>query len=237
MTRVREDFVPVFDAGGVDLVLSGHSHGYERSVLLNGHIGLSTSLDPGEVLDGGDGRREGDGVYRKPTPGRAANEGVVYVVAGASSRVGSGSYDHPVMWQSEPTLGSFVFDVDGLRLDARYLDATGYTHDHFSMEKGAVVAVAPGLEERGIHLESTRLRIGSRVECVGPAQAEWSLEVFDLRGRRLRSIPLGAAGGERRTVTWDGRDDRGEALARGTYLLRLVAADRTLATSRVAYLR
>lgn len=237
MTRVREDFVPLFDAGGVDLVLSGHSHGYERSVLLNGHVGLSTSLDPGEVLDDGDGRREGDGVYRKPTPGRAANEGVVYVVAGASSRVGTGSYDHPAMWQSEPTLGSFVFDVDGLRLDARYLDATGYTRDYFSLEKGAVVAVEPGLEERGIHLESNRLRIGSRIECVGPAQTALRLEVFDLRGRRLRSIPLVAADSERRAMTWDGRDDRGESLARGTYLLRLVAADRTLATARVAYLR
>ena len=43
--RVREKFVPLFEAAGVDLVLSGHSHSYERSRLINGHYGLSTDFD------------------------------------------------------------------------------------------------------------------------------------------------------------------------------------------------
>ena len=38
--------VPLLEAHGVDLVLSGHSHAYERSVLLDGHYGDSSTFSP-----------------------------------------------------------------------------------------------------------------------------------------------------------------------------------------------
>ena len=40
--EVREHLMPVIEAGGVDLVLTGHSHVYERSFLLNGAYGTPT---------------------------------------------------------------------------------------------------------------------------------------------------------------------------------------------------
>lgn len=39
LIEMRERFLPVMEKYGVDLVLTGHSHSYERSVLLNGHYG------------------------------------------------------------------------------------------------------------------------------------------------------------------------------------------------------
>ena len=55
---------------GVDLVLTGHSHSYERSFLIDGHYGTSATLNPAtHALDGGDGRTTaGDGAYMKPQP-------------------------------------------------------------------------------------------------------------------------------------------------------------------------
>lgn len=52
-----------------------------------------------------------------------------------------------------------------------------------------------------------------------------SLEVFDLAGRRLRTLAAGrlAAGTHQRT--WDGRDDHGRAVASGIYLIRLRGSD------------
>ena len=47
MKEMRERFLPVLDAYGVDLVLTGHSHSYERSVLLHDHYGVSSTLQPG----------------------------------------------------------------------------------------------------------------------------------------------------------------------------------------------
>ena len=44
LIEMRENVLPILDAGGVDLVLGGHSHSYERSFLIDGHYGHSTSL-------------------------------------------------------------------------------------------------------------------------------------------------------------------------------------------------
>jgi len=64
---MRQNALPILEAWGVDLVLGGHSHTYERSFLLDGHYGLSGTLDiSGNILDIGDGSETGDGVYQKP---------------------------------------------------------------------------------------------------------------------------------------------------------------------------
>ncbi len=50
------------------------------------------------------------------------------------------------------------------------------------------------------------------------------LEIFDVRGRRVRSIRVAdVAPGEEFLLQWDGRDDGGRELASGNYLLRLGA--------------
>ena len=36
LIEMRENFMPILEAGGVDLVLAGHSHIYERSMLIDG---------------------------------------------------------------------------------------------------------------------------------------------------------------------------------------------------------
>ena len=64
-TRMRTQALPVLEAGGVDLVLGGHSHTYERTFLLNGHYGLSTTLTQAMILDNGNGRPAADGAYVK----------------------------------------------------------------------------------------------------------------------------------------------------------------------------
>ncbi len=64
-----------------------------------------------------------------------------------------------------------------------------------------------------------------------PGTAEVSLEVFDLRGRKVRTLlkqPRVAVG--EHAAVWDGRDDAGRPVASGIYLSRLVATlrDRTV---------
>ena len=89
--RMRSLFVPVLEAYGVDLVLSGHSHAYERSFLLDGHYGLSSTLTSAMIKDGGDGRPSGDGAYSKVY---GPHGGTVYIVSGSSGRLTVGPLDH-----------------------------------------------------------------------------------------------------------------------------------------------
>ena len=137
LVDMRENVVPILDAHGVDLTLSGHSHSYERSFLLDGHYGHSSTLAPSMVLDGGDGRMGGDGPYSKVALGGTPHSGIVHAVAGSSGQTGGGSLDHPAMFVSLDVLGSLVLDIDGDRLDAVFLDAAGAIRDSFTIVKGA----------------------------------------------------------------------------------------------------
>ncbi len=132
---MRTNALPILEDHGVDLVLAGHSHSYERSFLLDGHYGLSASLVPSMVLDGGDGRIEGDGAYQKATAGASPHEGAVYVVAGSSGQTSGGALDHPAMFISLNSLGSLVLDAEGDRLTGRFIDHLGAEGDRFTIVK------------------------------------------------------------------------------------------------------
>jgi len=142
-TLMRENVLPVLEAYGVDLVLSGHDHSYQRSFLVNGHYGLSTTFTPEMALNGGDGREAGDGAYQKPD-GLVPNRGAVYTVAGSSASSGPGPFDHPTTVIGLDQLGSVVIDVDGARLDAAFVTDTGAVVDAWTLIKGAD-EVPPGL--------------------------------------------------------------------------------------------
>jgi gingipain R len=63
-----------------------------------------------------------------------------------------------------------------------------------------------------------------------------SLNVYDVAGRRVRTLIDGAEEPGAHMLVWDGRDEAGNALQAGTYFCRLVAGDRTLA-QRVVVLK
>jgi hypothetical protein len=89
------------------------------------------------ILDDGSGRPDEEGAYLKPGLGPAPNQGTVYVVAGSSGWATFQVGRHPVMHTSLLRMGSLVLDIDGQRLDAKFLRETGAIDDSFSIVKGA----------------------------------------------------------------------------------------------------
>jgi hypothetical protein len=136
MIQMRTNIVPILENYGVDLVLCGHSHDYERSYLVNGHYGFSDSLTPSMILDSGSGQPGDTGPYLKPFPGPSPHQGTVYVVAGSSGWATFQVGRHPIMRTSLLRMGSLVLDVDGKRLDARFVRETGAIDDSFTIIKG-----------------------------------------------------------------------------------------------------
>ena len=124
--------LPVVEDAGVDLVLSGHSHSYERSYLIDGHYGLSDSFTPEMKKDDGSGREDESGPYEKRSS--ASHGGTVYIVAGTSALADTVS-KHAAMHTSLSIPGSLVLDVYGKRLDVKFIDDGGEVKDYFTLKK------------------------------------------------------------------------------------------------------
>jgi flagellar hook assembly protein FlgD len=52
-------------------------------------------------------------------------------------------------------------------------------------------------------------------------ESEMLLTVYDIRGRKVRTLRSESVKAGQYQVTWDGRDDRGKVLSSGIYLYRL----------------
>ena len=134
LVEMRQNMLPILENGGVDLVLSGHSHSYERSYLIDGHYGTSGTFSESHKKNAGSGREPNP--YQKPagTPGR---QGAVYTVAGSSGKISGGALNHPAMFISLNVLGSIILDFQTNRLDLNFVDSTGAIRDHFTILKSA----------------------------------------------------------------------------------------------------
>ncbi|VAW53834.1 hypothetical protein MNBD_GAMMA06-1422 [hydrothermal vent metagenome] len=147
MQQMRENILPILEAGGVDLVLSGHSHVYERSYLLDCSYGYSDEFSSTNIVSSGvNGKhlqylkpmvQEGSSKKEESKKNDSVKEhkGAIYVVTGSSSKADQGSLDHPAHHVALSEAGSVVIDVDGNKLIARFINNKGLVHDEFSITK------------------------------------------------------------------------------------------------------
>lgn len=204
MKALRENFIPVMEEYGVDLILNGHSHVYERSYLINGHYGNSSSWDPATHLVSPQcGYDQIGEPYVKYLFGPDANKGTIYTVIGCSaSKDSDPDLDHPAMCYSaggDSTIGSFIIEVDGNRLDARFLRADGTFKDSFTIVKVDTttnLSPDPSSPVRDIKVYPNPFSDKTSVSYYLAHNAEVTLELYDLHGRmwRLQKNVTEAAG-------------------------------------------
>ena len=103
---------------------------YERSYLADCHYGTSDTLKPEMILS------RDKQHYQKRSVASGSHEGTVYAVVGSSARAAHGPMNHPIMASSMMEIGSLVVDVNGSRLDGRFIGGEGMVLDHFSITKG-----------------------------------------------------------------------------------------------------
>lgn len=224
LVDMRTNLLPVLEEGGVDLVLSGHSHSYERSFLIDGHYGPSGTLRPTNVLDASTGSPFDGSGYVKPTNGLASHEGTVYTVAGSASRTGGGPLNHPIMVTSLDELGSLVVDVWGNVLSAKFLDAAGDVRDDFVIVKGPPAVdtgepPAPPSAPFAAYPQPARRTVSVSFEThrAGRVRAH----VYDAAGRRIRTLRDDDEAAGTHTSTWDLTDADGRRVSPGVYFLRV----------------
>lgn len=133
MVQMRENLLPILESYGVDLVLYGHSHVYERTWLLQGHYGFSQTFSETNKLDGGNGRATGTGPYLKTARG----PGTVYVTAAVGGQLQNRmSEKHPAhLLKIADALGFLLIDVGGNQLDLQFIDTDIRVLDSFTISK------------------------------------------------------------------------------------------------------
>ena len=139
LVDAREKVLPILEQAGVDIVLSGHSHMYERSELINCHYGYSDSFNKNMIRQKSVKKK-----YNKKENNISASSGTIYAVIGSSSKVDSGSLNHPAMPNAFQEAGSMIFDVKKNKLNAYFVNKSGKVKDQFEITKG----VKFGMESR-----------------------------------------------------------------------------------------
>jgi hypothetical protein len=138
LAKIRQDFIRILERNGVDLVLCGHSHDYERSRLMKGHYGLESSFTSDHQLTTSSGKYDGSGDSCPYFKKSADNEGTIYIVAGSAGQLGGtkAGYPHNALPFADATHGgALMMEVEANRLDMKWITADGSVLDQFTMEK------------------------------------------------------------------------------------------------------
>lgn len=135
LVKMREVAVPVLEAGGVDLVLAGHSHVYERSALIQGVYGYgeppSHPVTDRELL-----RSEGKilqwdgGTYHQ-----MGSLGTVYSVIGNGGSKVKKTGVHPVMVSTRAINGSALLTIERDRLLFESVSIAGEVIDQIVIDR------------------------------------------------------------------------------------------------------
>lgn len=143
LIEIRDKVIRILDRYKVDLILCGHSHSYERSKIMKGHYGTESTFSPAlHNASTSSGLYDGSAnscPYLKSTAS-GQNEGIVYVVAGSAGKVSgtTSGYPHNAMYYSDATKGgSLYIEVEGNRLDAKWIAADSIVRDKFTILKDA----------------------------------------------------------------------------------------------------
>lgn len=213
-TEMRKYIVPILEAGGVDFVITGHSHVYERSYMIHGQYDSSaTFMDTPHIVNAQiSGRKDSNEVYYKNTTDlNYPNIGTVYNVMGCSGYIESTIYwlkqpknliSNALMYTySNKYIGSMAIQVNKDTLTARFLDKTGVVRDNYTIVKDnskpiSLVAatlktdVTEILNENGLQLGVFPNPTISAVAISYSLkeQSDVSLEMYDLQGRILKTI-------------------------------------------------
>lgn len=218
MALIRSVINPVLEEYGVDLVLNGHSHAYERSYLMKGHFGDSASFNSSYIVDSSKGSPN---PFVKYYDAPDANQGTIYAVVGCGGQLScSGSLAHPAHYYTTcATNGSLVINVDSNLLTARLVDTAGVVRDEFKILKqflADTISSVPTLRalDNEVSIYPNPANKNLSVSISTTDNGFYLVEIMDTEGRVLLGRHIKAMGNATETLDVS-------HLASGSYFVRV----------------
>jgi 3',5'-cyclic AMP phosphodiesterase CpdA len=139
LVKIREHFIKILEDNGVDLILCGHSHVYERSKLMKGYYGKEADFDSLKYnLSNSSALYDGSKNSAPYLKSKTNTNGTVYVVSGSAGAQGGHQpgWPHKAMYYSNNDIGgAVVLEIQGNQLQLKWICADGKIGDHFTMMK------------------------------------------------------------------------------------------------------
>ena len=139
LVKIREQFIKILEDSGVDLILCGHSHVYERSKLMKGYFGKEADFDSLKYnLSNSSALYDGSKNSAPYLKSKTNSVGTVYVVSGSSGALGGhkDAWPHNAMYYSNNEIGgALMLEIQGKQLELKWICSDGKIADHFTMMK------------------------------------------------------------------------------------------------------
>ncbi len=168
-------------------------------------------------------------------PWTVTGPGYQVSAAGDSSLLGMSPGDYIIHWQSVPGWRTPAANPETLRVDVGevvtfhgvYMPASGTGAESGAAEGGVV------LHQNTPNPFNATTVIGYEVPNPG---AEVELSIYDVSGRRVKTLVDGWVSGGLQRALWDGADNRGAVISSGVYFCRL-RADGVVRVRRLTLVR
>ncbi len=141
LINIRFKFIRILERYGVDLILCGHSHVYERSYLLNNYYSSEAAFNLATHAVSSSTATYDNSANSCPyIKNDGQKKGTVYVVSGSAGQLGGSllnlAWPHNAMVYSNRDIGGgLAITVQGNRLDANWVCNDGIIRDRFTMMK------------------------------------------------------------------------------------------------------
>jgi hypothetical protein len=232
--KQRDYWLTELEDYGVDLVLQAHNAIYERSFLLDNLIGKTTDLTEENIVNGGNGREDGDGAYYK---GRALSPHhgtvLIEVAPGGDAVSNNANYSiFPYAFSGSSVEGSVVIDVDGEnRMDVYFLcnkpdENINYVWDYFTIIKtDSINTGSKALHDNQYGCEiwnyPNPFILSTTVSYNLSQPAHVRVDILDMLGRNLSTIVEGFREEGTHAIQWSANDENGNKLPGGFYIARI----------------
>ncbi|MES2647549.1 MAG: metallophosphoesterase [Bacteroidota bacterium] len=195
MRKIRENFIRILERHGVDLVMCGHSHVYERSYLLNNYYGREAAFDVSKHTKSASSGKDDGTPNSSPfqIKAGASNHGTIYVVSGSASQAGrieADKFPHNALPFAFNEEGMFYLEIDKNRLVGKFIQQDNVVADQFTIVQNpagtniaGITNQAPEItDDEGIQLYPGLVKRGMEITVLSKSSGSSELLLADMQG-------------------------------------------------------
>lgn len=235
----KENWLTLLENAGVDLILSGHNHVYERSYMLDNLTGNSADITEANKINTGLGRPDEEGPYYKPL-GCQPHKGTIFV-GSAGGGVSNSTSHYPAPYEFIPVHfagsefeGSLVIDVSkSNRMDVKFLCTASNPFlpnkniwDYFSIVKSdSITSVSEIVSQMpdNFYIKNYPNPFNPQTQLLYklPATGYVKIIIYDVLGRQVSILKDELQKKGSYIIKWNAKDDKGIDLSSGIYIAQM----------------